>query len=149
MQQNAAKIIAKCWIKIIEPKKQSRHPYREAEGSRPAWWPVGIRHKEPDHLLAKERQGLLVGILRAGVLPVKELEKKTFETIRDLSEDRLAMLRELFVVAKEDDKRRDAGKKGLRSFQIPSLAFADQERGFTYSRQISWGAFPLPQWLAT
>ncbi|KAG8949869.1 hypothetical protein FRC04_008172 [Tulasnella sp. 424] len=111
MQQNAAKIIAKCWIKIIEPKKQSRHPYREAEGSRPAWWPVGIRHKEPDHLLAKERQGLLVGILRAGVIPIKELEKKTFETIRDLSEDRLAMLRELFVVAKEDDRRREAAGK--------------------------------------
>ncbi|KAG8921136.1 hypothetical protein FRC00_009085, partial [Tulasnella sp. 408] len=121
MQQNAAKIIAKCWIKIIEPKKQSRHPYREAEESRPDWWPHGIRHKEPDHLLAKERQGLLVGILRAGVIPIKELEKKTFETIRDLSEDRLAMLRELFVVAKEDERRRTAaGKFGQALFPSPN-----------------------------
>ncbi|KAG8923964.1 hypothetical protein FRC01_012117 [Tulasnella sp. 417] len=134
MQQNAAKIIAKCWIKIIEPKKQSRHPYREAEESRPDWWPHGIRHKEPDHLLAKERQGLLVGILRAGVIPIKELEKKTFETIRDLSEDRLAMLRELFVVAKEDERRRaTVGQFGQALFPSPngsqiSTAGSAQER---------------------
>ncbi|KAG8990580.1 hypothetical protein FRB90_001701 [Tulasnella sp. 427] len=114
MQQNAAKIIAKCWIKIIEPKKQSRHPYREAEESRPSWWPIGIRHKEPDHLLAKERQGLLVGILRAGVIPIRELEKKTFETVRDLSEDRLAMLKELFLVAREDERRRALAEPGTR-----------------------------------
>lgn len=51
LQQNTCKLVAKCWIKVIEPKKQNKYPYQRAEESRPEWWPVGVRHKEPDHLI--------------------------------------------------------------------------------------------------
>ncbi len=58
LQQTACKIMAKAWIKIIEPKKQSNHPYTGSEAKAPDWWPKPwaptkegrVRHKEPDHL---------------------------------------------------------------------------------------------------
>ena len=50
MQQNTCKLVVKQWIKIIEPKKQMKYPYNAGEGSKPAWWPEGVKHKEPDHL---------------------------------------------------------------------------------------------------
>jgi hypothetical protein len=75
IQQVPCKAIAKEWIKVIEPKKQTEHPYNggrlareakekwEAEGgkgkwnpeqngeySKPDWWPKNVKHKEPDHI---------------------------------------------------------------------------------------------------
>jgi|SRR3569833_1184438 len=56
LQQSACKLIAKAWVKLIEPKKQSNYPYT---GDKiPDWWPKPwgsgkaelVRHKEPDHL---------------------------------------------------------------------------------------------------
>jgi Protein of unknown function (DUF2841) len=55
VQQTACKLIAKHWIKAIEPKKQSRYPYTGGEA--PPWWPKPwgsardevVTHKEPDH----------------------------------------------------------------------------------------------------
>jgi len=51
LQQLCCKIVAKAWIKVIEPKKQTRYPYNRAEESKPEWWPDDVRHKEPDHLM--------------------------------------------------------------------------------------------------
>jgi len=55
-QQNACKVIVKAFIKLVEPKKQTNHPYLKGADSVPSWWPPttgdgGVRHKEPDHLL--------------------------------------------------------------------------------------------------
>lgn len=53
-QQTACKLIAKAWIKAVEPKKQSNHPYTGKDERAPDWWPKAkeqkVRHKEPDHL---------------------------------------------------------------------------------------------------
>jgi hypothetical protein len=57
-QQSACKLIAKAWIKAVEPKKQSTHPYTGSDEKAPGWWPKPwgnekehrVRHKEPDHL---------------------------------------------------------------------------------------------------
>ena len=57
-QQTACKLIAKAWIKAVEPKKQSTHPYTGSDEKAPDWWPQPwgtgkddrVRHKEPDHL---------------------------------------------------------------------------------------------------
>lgn len=57
-QQTACKLIAKAWVKAVEPKKQSTHPYTGSDEKAPAWWPKPwgptkddkVRHKEPDHL---------------------------------------------------------------------------------------------------
>lgn len=57
--QSTCKIVAKAWVKLFEPKKQSVHPYQGGDSKAPGWWPVNhsygpkkgdkIRHKEPDH----------------------------------------------------------------------------------------------------
>lgn len=58
LQQGACKLIAKAWVKLIEPKKQTAHPYTRGDEGAPDWWPKPwgpakeerVRHKEPDHL---------------------------------------------------------------------------------------------------
>lgn len=63
-QQQGCKIFGKAWVKMMEPKKQSNHPYVKSNevGTPPPWWPPtsgakdeAVRHKEPDHL---GKQGL-------------------------------------------------------------------------------------------
>lgn len=61
-QQLNCRVIAKAFVKLVEPRKQVNHPYngrRAAGGSsqkmdseltKPKWWPTGVTHKEPDHL---------------------------------------------------------------------------------------------------
>jgi hypothetical protein len=64
-QQTACKLIAKAWIKAVEPKKQSTYPYTKADEKAPEWWPKPwgaaenqrVRHKEPDHLY---KRGLFI-----------------------------------------------------------------------------------------
>jgi hypothetical protein len=59
VQQVTCRLIAKLWIKKIEPKKQSAHPYngglpktdpKDPERTKPPYWPPDIPHKEPDHI---------------------------------------------------------------------------------------------------
>jgi hypothetical protein len=57
-QQTACKMMAKAWIKAVEPKKQSNHPYTGSDEKAPDWWPrpqqgEKVRHKEPDHLFKR------------------------------------------------------------------------------------------------
>lgn len=63
-QQLNCRMVAKAFIKFIEPRKQVRHPYNggkppagsapgttgDPEKTKPLWWPPGVMHKEPDHL---------------------------------------------------------------------------------------------------
>ena len=56
MQQSSCKVMGKAFVKLVEPKKQTHHPYTKGDVKAPPWWPptVGenhVRHKEPDHLL--------------------------------------------------------------------------------------------------
>ncbi|MCJ1378762.1 hypothetical protein MMC17_001861 [Xylographa soralifera] len=66
MQQIPCKVINKAWIKVVQPKKQARHPYNggkkaaaagepgNGDLTKPDWWPQeGCRHKEPDHIQKK------------------------------------------------------------------------------------------------
>ena len=59
VQQVTCRLIAKLWIKKIEPKKQSAHPYngglpkdevKDPNRTRPSYWPLEVPHKEPDHI---------------------------------------------------------------------------------------------------
>jgi Protein of unknown function (DUF2841) len=63
LQQNLCKAIAKPWIKMINPNKQTLNPYAGGTATAPWWWPERppagtvptlkngfVRHKEPDHL---------------------------------------------------------------------------------------------------
>lgn len=66
LQQTACKLIAKAWVKLVEPKKQSTHPYTGSDEKAPDWWPKPwgttrdekVRHKEPDHLYKKGKKHL-------------------------------------------------------------------------------------------
>lgn len=61
LQQSGCKVCAKAFVKKIEPKKQTNHPYTGKEARAPKWWPLpdkkglGVRHREPDHLLKPGR----------------------------------------------------------------------------------------------
>lgn len=66
-QQLNCRSIAKSYIKLVEPRKQVHFPYNgrttiagvpqrvNPEMTKPGWWPAGVVHKEPDHLL---KQGM-------------------------------------------------------------------------------------------
>lgn len=91
MQQTSCKLISKAFIKLIEPRKQTRFPYSKGNTTTPPWWPNtmgqhSVHHKEPDHLprqgelhlcelwqsalnLKLERVRLLVHVLRMAVKP--------------------------------------------------------------------------------
>jgi hypothetical protein len=56
MQQSSCKVMGKAFVKLVEPKKQTHHPYTKGDDKAPPWWPkttgeLHVRHKEPDHLL--------------------------------------------------------------------------------------------------
>lgn len=63
-QQLNCRVIAKAYIRMVEPRKQVHHPYNgrlpgggnapeqlDPEATKPPWWPAGVTHREPDHLL--------------------------------------------------------------------------------------------------
>ncbi|CAG7916912.1 unnamed protein product, partial [Penicillium olsonii] len=62
LQQTNCRVIAKVYVKIIEPRKQVQYPYNgrktvagitqqlSPEETKPPWWPPGVSHREPDHL---------------------------------------------------------------------------------------------------
>ncbi|CAG8236794.1 unnamed protein product [Penicillium olsonii] len=76
-QQLNCCMIAKAFIKLIDPRKQSRHPYNgrklplgsgpgtacDPEKTKPEWWPTGVMHKEPDHLRKEYRIKLILHII--------------------------------------------------------------------------------------
>ncbi|KAI2791684.1 hypothetical protein POX_c04553 [Penicillium oxalicum] len=76
-QQRNCCTVAKAFIKFIEPHKQVQHPYSggkpppgsaqatgDPEETKPEWWPEGVIHKEPDHLIKDYRIKLLLHIIR-------------------------------------------------------------------------------------
>jgi hypothetical protein len=70
MQQSSCKVMAKAFVKLVEPKKQSNHPYTKGNLKAPPWWPNteganSVTHKEPDHL---KKPGLLFPTLRVATL---------------------------------------------------------------------------------
>lgn len=67
LQHANCRLLAKVFIKVVEPRKQVKHPYKGRRGSgknrdpeltKPDWWPCGVPHKEPDHLLRARRSCL-------------------------------------------------------------------------------------------
>lgn len=126
IQQTTCKIVVKAWIKVIEPKKQVRFPYNKGEEGRPNWWPEGVRHREPDHLGKTgefqscmsvadivERIVLLTAIVRSPLISVSRLELSTAEAGAFISPPRLAILREVYQVAREEERRRKDAVSGV------------------------------------
>ncbi|KAL7424051.1 hypothetical protein Q5752_001636 [Cryptotrichosporon argae] len=112
LQQTACKIVVKAWIKIIEPKKQAKYPYNKGEDARPAWWPVGVKHREPDHLSKLERMNLLTAIIRSPLVTVNRLQLATAEVGTQITPKRQAILRSLYLVAAEEERMRKEALSG-------------------------------------
>jgi len=67
-QQLNCRAIAKSYIKLVEPRKQVHFPYNgrkviagvsqrvDPEMTKPGWWPAGVLHREPDHLLKRGKR---------------------------------------------------------------------------------------------
>ncbi|KAK6198550.1 uncharacterized protein RJT21DRAFT_49001 [Scheffersomyces amazonensis] len=77
INQNTCKEIAKRWIKVAEPNKQARFPYRDQNSSRPPWWPETTDHIEPDHLDKRGRVELLIQIIRNNKFYLESLRSST------------------------------------------------------------------------
>lgn len=118
LQQVMCKMVAKEWIKVIEPKKQTRYPYNRGEEAKPPWWPASVRHKEPDHLMKPERHELLLAILRLSQMRIARLQLATAEIVAHMKPDKVSLLMDVYRVAREEEKLRDEGKNGDTPVQV-------------------------------
>jgi hypothetical protein len=69
-QQTNCRVLAKAYIKLIEPRKQVNYPYNgrvsiggttkqlDPKTTKPPWWHSGVTHHEPDHLLKAGMEGI-------------------------------------------------------------------------------------------
>ncbi|RGP64707.1 hypothetical protein FLONG3_9450 [Fusarium longipes] len=119
-QQTACKLMAKAWVKAVEPKKQSTHPYTGSDEKAPDWWPKPwgptkedkVRHKEPDHLYKREPNERQHPDIQKLKLNVKKLEEITIEALSGFFADKdnpanakkRPFLNEIFKVAKQEER---------------------------------------------
>jgi hypothetical protein len=132
--QNLCKILAKAWVKVVEPRKQTNHPYTGGDDKAPTWWPQPwgtskeekVRHKEPDHLHKPERVHMLCHILRLVIPPhaqqhadiqkvsldVARLEGIAYDCLASFFDEnesnasKRPYLNELFKVARQEERYR-------------------------------------------
>lgn len=126
-QQTNCRALAKTYIKLIEPRKQFRYPYNgrvstasgiqqlDPEVTKPPWWPSGVIHREPDHLLKRDRIELLVSILcdlHASHAVTVEKLRSADQAIRPHIHppERLQILDEIYRVRGEEEKILDTQK---------------------------------------
>ncbi|KAJ5930231.1 hypothetical protein N7466_005724 [Penicillium verhagenii] len=144
LQQTNCRVLAKAYVKLVEPRKQVNYPYNgrkivdgrtqqlNPEETKPPWWPLGVSHREPDHLpkaalyspslemltisLFEERIRLLVYLLcelrtSYGITArrLKEADQPIRRQITPV--ERLQMMDEIYEVREEEEKFLD-GKTG-------------------------------------
>ncbi|KAL2010791.1 hypothetical protein VTN00DRAFT_3509 [Thermoascus crustaceus] len=119
LQQTNCRMIAKAFVKAVEPRKQAKYPYNggkgpdgqkgDPESTKPSWWPDGVTHREPDHLKKPERVRLLIHILRGlgksrGVT-VDQLEDAGRSIRRRIKPvERLEILSEIYRVRRVEEQ---------------------------------------------
>ncbi|KAK2732632.1 hypothetical protein FQN57_002593 [Myotisia sp. PD_48] len=117
-QQKNCRQIAKAYIKMIEPRKQVKHPYNgrwggpgekgDPEKTKPNWWPAGVVHREPDHLKKPERIRLLIHIFRKLLeshdITADKLEEAGQDTLRQIKpRERLGIMDEIYRVRRIEE----------------------------------------------
>ncbi|EEP79363.1 predicted protein [Uncinocarpus reesii 1704] len=117
-QQINCRQIAKAFIKMIEPRKQVKHPYNGGRGplgekgdpekTKPDWWPAGVEHREPDHLKKPDRVELLVHIIRnlrkSHNITTEKLEEAGRDVRRQLKpRERWDILEEIYAVRRMEE----------------------------------------------
>jgi hypothetical protein len=130
--QSVCANILKAWIKVVEPKKQTKFPYKDKKGNEgrpPPWWPRAMRHIEPDHLHKDERPRLLASIIQKASSPRSERSRlPASPENRELTISRLHFataeigssipprqhyeLRQIYLIAKEVRKANEDRLRG-------------------------------------
>ncbi|KAJ9255358.1 hypothetical protein DTO280E4_4255 [Paecilomyces variotii] len=152
-QQLNCRVIAKAFIKLVEPRKQVNHPYNgrkiasgsspeqrlDPEMTKPRWWPQGVTHKEPDHLLKAERIRLLIHILRE----LGDSHGITAEKLRDAGQDvrrqiqpteRLKVLDEIYNVRSAEERYLRGEIDGDSIIYVTQVHLADANIEFEYEQ---------------
>ncbi|KAJ5292318.1 uncharacterized protein N7443_008271 [Penicillium atrosanguineum] len=124
LQQTNCRVIAKAYVKLVEPRKQVNYPYNgrkivagrtqqlEPDATKPPWWPSGVSHREPDHLPKAERIRLLVHVLcelrASNGVTARRLKEAEQPIRRQISPpERLQLLDELYDVREAEEKFQD------------------------------------------
>ncbi|EGC41947.1 conserved hypothetical protein [Histoplasma capsulatum var. duboisii H88] len=108
-QQINCREIAKACIKVIEPQKQTKHPYtggstRDPESTKPCWWPTDVIHKEPDHLKKHDRIRLLIHIFRKSRCSAQKLRYASKEAKQNIKPpEKLDILNEIYRVREAEE----------------------------------------------
>ncbi|KAJ5177664.1 uncharacterized protein N7500_000363 [Penicillium coprophilum] len=164
LQQSNCRVLAKAYIKLVEPRKQVCFPYNgravvtgvirqlDPEVAKPPWWPPGVRHREPDHLLKEERIKLLVHILcelRTSHSITTKLLREADQQIRRyiVPAERVCILDEIYRVRQEEIELLEGKSDGQRQVWIcrmnlpeaPGTASNDNEH---YEDAIPFDAVP-------
>ncbi|OQD72632.1 hypothetical protein PENDEC_c020G04837 [Penicillium decumbens] len=135
LQQTNCRVIAKAYVKLVEPRKQVNYPYNgrkivagrtqqlEPDATKPPWWPTGVSHREPDHLPKIERIRLLVHILCelriSNGVTARRLKEAEQSIRRQISPaERLQLLDELYEVREAEEKFLDGATDGTNTVSI-------------------------------
>ncbi|KAI2681226.1 hypothetical protein DTO013E5_7821 [Penicillium roqueforti] len=129
LQQKNCRVIAKAYVRLVEPRKQAQYPYNgrktvagkkqqfSPEETKPPWWPPGVSHREPDHLPKAERIALLVHVL----CELRTSHRITAQKLKGAGQpiqqhispsERLKLLDELYRVREEEEMFLDAVADG-------------------------------------
>ncbi|KAJ5117848.1 hypothetical protein N7476_004977 [Penicillium atrosanguineum] len=159
LQQTNCRVLAKVWVKLVEPRKQFHFPYngrKIVEGktiqfspkeTQPSWWPPGVSHREPDHLPKAERIALLIHILcelhtSHGITAqkLKDAGRHIQQSISPI--ERLQLLDELYRVKEEEEKFLDRVTDGNTKVSISRANLPDStvvgDRGHHQSLERTW-----------
>ncbi|KAF4770507.1 hypothetical protein HAV15_012776 [Penicillium sp. str.  len=135
LRQTNCRALAKAYIKLVEPRKQVCFPYNgravvagviqrlDPEVAKPPWWPPGVRHREPDHLLKEERIRLLIYILcelrTSHGITTKKLQEAD-QPIRSYiaPAERVCILDEIYRVRQEEVELLEGKSDGQRQTWI-------------------------------
>ncbi|KAL2869789.1 uncharacterized protein BJX67DRAFT_370607 [Aspergillus lucknowensis] len=142
LQQTNCRILAKAYIKLVEPRKQVNYPYNgrkiisgtpqqfDPEATKPSWWPAGVTHREPDHLRKPERIRLLVHILcdlrESHAVSVEKLKEADQSVRRQICPvERLQVLDEIYHVREEEEKFLDGKIDGRAAVCVSRVHLPD------------------------
>ncbi|OJJ02595.1 hypothetical protein ASPVEDRAFT_684132 [Aspergillus versicolor CBS 583.65] len=142
LQQTNCRILAKAYIKLVEPRKQVNYPYNgrkniagvpnqfDPEETKPGWWPAGVIHREPDHLRKPERIRLLVHILcelrESHSICVDNLKEADQSIRRQIAPiERLQVLDEIYRVRGEEERYLNGNSDGQGVVSVSRVHLPD------------------------
>ncbi|KAJ6107017.1 hypothetical protein N7512_010534 [Penicillium capsulatum] len=167
LQQTNCRVLAKAYIKLVEPRKQVNYPYNgrkivagqtrqlDPDETKPPWWPSGVSHREPDHLPKAERIRLLVHLLcelrTSHGITARRLKDADQPIRRQISPpERVQILDEMYEVrAKEESFLQEpTDGKALVSISranLPDAVEASLGRGEKSQRPSPEQTSPIPE----